>query len=220
MKKGTRLTVEVMRVLTILCLLIASMGLVAAGSEPEDSTFGGTGQTLGHFVIADFDGDQKPDFATVNVDRTFIYLTEYSVHLQLSQGFDSAIGVTAPPGGLQLFSRDVNGDDILDVVVRTALDSNLVAVLINDGHGKFTLAKPEQFPALEKEPETHLSSEARPQTERILLLPSRSSAGDSAEFEHTKRLKTVTEPLRAQKKREFNYYLYYSNFGRSPPAVI
>jgi len=209
-----------MRLLTILCLLIPSMGIVAAGSEPEDSNSGGAGQALGHFIFADFDGDQKPDFATVNADRTFVYLTEYSIHLQLSQGFDSAIGLTAPSGGLQLFSRDVNGDDVLDVVVRTALDSNLVAVLINDGHGKFTLAKPEQFPALEKEPETHLSSEARSQRERILLLPSRSTAGDSARFEHTKRLKTVTEPLGAQKKREFNYFLYHSSFGRSPPAVI
>ena len=80
------------------------------------------------------------------MNQSHLHLTDYSIRLRLSRGFESAIGITAPSGGLQLSSRDVNGDNILDVVVRTALDSNLVAVLINDGNGNFSLAKPELFP--------------------------------------------------------------------------
>jgi hypothetical protein len=207
-----------MRLLGILCLLMAGMGIVAAASEPEAMAFGGGGQALGgRFVIADFDGDRKPDFATVNVDRTFIHLSNYSIHLQLSQGYDSAIGLTAPSGGLQLISRDVNGDDVLDLVVRTTLDSNLVAVLLNDGHGKFTLAKPGQFPWIENEPSSQFSSEVRHLSERMLALPSRNSFGDEAEPEFVGRLRPIAERLRTEKKQEFYSFVGHSDSGRAPP---
>jgi hypothetical protein len=215
----TCLVKQVIRGLVVVCLLLAGSSIVRGASVPGSAPFGEGGRGLGHFVIADFDGDQKPDFATVTVDQSHIAVTEYSIHLQLSHGLESSIGLTARSGGLQLFSRDVNGDDILDVVVRTALDSNLVAVLINDGRGNFTLAKPELFPALENEPGSHFGLETRRLAERILLLPSRSSAGDNAELELPGRTKTATEPLSARKKREFSNFFCHSKFGRSPPEV-
>ena len=191
--------------------------MIAYASEPQITASGGGGQLLGHFLIADFDGDHKPDFATVNVDRTFIHLTNYSIHLQLSQGYDSAIGLTAPSGGLQLISRDVNGDDILDLVVRTAFDSNLVAVLLNDGHGNFTLAKPELFPGFENEPSSHFNAELRHPAERILLLPSRSSFGNRTESGLTERVRILAESLRARKKQPSYNFVEYAQSGRAPP---
>ena len=44
-------------------------------------------------------------------------------------------------------ARDVNGDDVIDLAVTTAMGSHFVAVLINDGHGKFALAKGGHSPA-------------------------------------------------------------------------
>jgi hypothetical protein len=212
-----RLTTGVIRLLVAVCLCISGAGLAVTASAPRVPLFSGGAQSLGRFVIADFDGDQKPDFAIVNVDRSHIELTEYSIHLQLSLGFESAIGLTAPSGGLWLSSRDVNGDDQLDVVVRTTRNSNLVAVLINDGHGRFTVAKPELFPALENEPGIYLDSEPRRQAERILSLPSRRPVGDSAESQPIGRMKTDAEPLKVEKEKKFSNLFAHSNSGRAPP---
>ena len=102
-----------------------------------------------NFAIADFDGDRKPDLATVEVQTgSSASSTLYSIRLQLTAGPSQVFGVIAPAGGLQIVARDVNGDDALDVLVSTALQHTQVAVLLNDGHGKFTLADPADFPAV------------------------------------------------------------------------
>ena len=174
-----------------LCAFLPFTGMAAGASEPQGKLFESHDQTQGHFVIADFDGDHNPDFATVHIDQTFIHLTNYSIHLELSQGLESEIGLTAPSGGLQLITRDVNGDDSLDLVVRTAFSSNLVAVFLNDGHGKFTLAEPEFARSAQNEPVNRLNPSVPHRLERVLLLPSRSSLGDLAETEFSRRVRTI-----------------------------
>jgi hypothetical protein len=216
--QGTRLTSLAMRVLVLVCLLVSAKSMVVAGATPA-APFPNDGRVPGHFVIGDFDGDQKPDLATVHVNQSHSELTEYSIHLQLSRGLNLSVGLTAPSGGLQLFSRDVNGDDLLDVVVRTALDSNLVAVLINNGHGKFTLAKPEMFPELKNEPASRFNSETNFLAEQIVLLPCRGFAGDPSGARITQRIKNVTEELRREKAPDFRSLLFHPELGRSPPQV-
>lgn len=101
-----------------------------------------------YFAIADFDGDQKPDLATVEVQKgSSSRITKYSIRFQLTAGISQVFGVTAPSGGLQIVARDVNGDNALDVLVTTSLQHEQVAVLLNDGHGRFRLADASEFPA-------------------------------------------------------------------------
>lgn len=202
---------------SLLCLVLGIAAPIAKAAEREPMPAADSGRVLSRFVIADFDGDEKPDYATVDVNQSHIRLTDYSIRLKLSRGFESAIGITAPSGGLQLSSRDVNGDNILDVVVRTAFDSNLVAVLINDGNGKFSLAKPELFPGLQNEPDSYLNEQSSRVPERVLTLPSRSQNGELAENAREERLKNVSEPLKAKGKAEFSDFSYQSDSGRSPP---
>ena len=90
-----------------------------------------------HFAIADFDGDNQPDFATVQLGRVE---GRYSIGFQLSTGSRQSIVITAPVGGLQVTLRDVNGDNSLDLVVTTDWLRKPVAVLLNDGHGHFSLS--------------------------------------------------------------------------------
>lgn len=73
--------------------------------------------------------------------------TRYSIRLKLTAGAAQVFRVIAPAGGLRIVARDVNGDDALDVLISTAWQHKQVAVLSNDGHGKFTLANPDAFPA-------------------------------------------------------------------------
>jgi hypothetical protein len=132
-------------------------------------TSGGMDGFSPRFAIADFDGDRKPDLATVQVVREAALGSFYSIRLQLSAGEESAIGIAGPQGGLELVARDVNGDDVMDLVVTTALDSRFVAILINDGHGKFTLAKPGAFPSIENDEGIHLVAAQEPAEECAAL---------------------------------------------------
>jgi hypothetical protein len=98
------------------------------------------------FAIADFDGDSRPDLATVHVSGSISDGTRYLIAFELSSGSHQTLGITAPAGGVQISSRDVNGDTFADVVVTTAWTNLPVAVLLNDGNGNFTPSSPSNFP--------------------------------------------------------------------------
>jgi hypothetical protein len=93
-------------------------------------------------AIADFDGDWKPDLATVETASLARARANYAIHLQLSAGADSSFLISAPDGGVRVAARDVNGDSFPDVVVSSVWDERVVAILLNDGHGKFSRVEP------------------------------------------------------------------------------
>lgn len=98
------------------------------------------------FAIDDFDGDNRPDLASVEAGQPDGCDTRYQIRFQLATGPLQTIALTAPVGGLQVRSRDVNGDSYPDVVVTTFWTNQPVAVLLNDGLGNFSQAEPSLFP--------------------------------------------------------------------------
>ena len=98
-----------------------------------------------HFAIADFDGDNRPDLASVHVGQSNSISTRYWIAFHLSGGSGRTVGITAPTGGLQITSRDVNGDSFPDVIVTTAWTNKPVAILLNDGFGNFRASDPAEF---------------------------------------------------------------------------
>lgn len=136
-----------MRALVVLCFAVGAAGWANAASKPARHSPSSSAGFNSTFAIADFDGDRKPDLATVEIQKSSsASKTQYSIRLQLAVGAAQIFGVTAPAGGLQIVAKDVNGDDALDVVVSTAWQHRQVAVLLNDGHGRFTLAETGAFP--------------------------------------------------------------------------
>jgi len=117
--------------------LIASGSAQAAPVSKDTPLFAFTSQT--RIAIGDLDGDQKPDFAIVDFDKFESANARYSIEFQLSAGSTQTIDLEAPWGGLNLVARDVNGDNALDLLVTTHWTRIPVAVLLNDGHGKFTI---------------------------------------------------------------------------------
>ena len=99
------------------------------------------------FAIADFDGDLRPDLATVQIGHSDSWDTQYWIAFQLSSGARQTLGITAPTGGLRIASRDVNGDDFLDIVVTTAWTNRPAAVLQNYSQGNFRVLEPSAFSA-------------------------------------------------------------------------
>ena len=103
-------------------------------------------QVASQFAIADFDGDSRPDIATVDVGQSSALATRYWIGFRLSTGSQQTVGIAAPTGGLQLRSRDVNGDNYPDLIITTLWTGQPVAVLLNDGRGNFTRSEPSAFP--------------------------------------------------------------------------
>lgn len=140
------------------CVLLCLLALVKrteARSSASDKGEVAAAQASSGFAIADFDGDRKPDLATVQVEPVGTRGDKlYSIRFKLTSGEAQVFGVTAPAGGLQIVARDVNGDNALDLLVSTPWQHKAIAVLLNDGHGNFTLAEPASFPAVSRQNET------------------------------------------------------------------
>jgi hypothetical protein len=112
--------------------------------------------------------------ALVELQSQSSQATNYSIRLQFSRGMESAIGIRAPFGGLRVAARDVNGDDNLDLILTSNLDSSFVEVLLNDGHGNFTVASAD---VLEKEAQSEnaMKGPGAPQADRASFVLARSS---------------------------------------------
>jgi hypothetical protein len=130
------------------CLFLAFVrgGLCASrvnGPQHPPSALAGPGL---QFAIADFDGDHRPDLATLQTCQDCSAVGSYWIQLQLSAAGPQSIHIFGPPGGLVVEARDVNGDHAVDLVLFTTWFRQPVAVLLNDGHGRFTAATPAAFP--------------------------------------------------------------------------
>ena len=155
-------------------MLLALAGRVSAATV-------GSVQTASHFTIADFDGDSRPDFASVHVGQSGLQDTRYWIAFQLSGRSGQTVSVMAPTGGLRITARDVNGDSFLDVVITTLWTNKPVAVLLNDGLGNFTTTNPSEFQSAFAAPETSCTSAADEIRDATALLYSRSIPGDLGE---------------------------------------
>ncbi len=143
----------VLRVVVGSLWLLAFAGLFVGGAAGAQTSVSSQPllRTGLPFAIADFDGDSRPDLASVESGQTNFIDTEYWIQLRLSTAGWQSIRLVAPVGGLQIAARDVNGDEWLDLVVTTAWSNRPVAVYLNDGHGGFTHAEPIAFPAAFRE---------------------------------------------------------------------
>ena len=107
-----------------------------------------------HFAIADFDGDWKPDLALVEATNLRRQQSDYVIRFQFSAGPELSVVVSAPTGGLRVAARDVNGDDLPDLVLSSVLDERVVAILLNQGHGRFSKAEPASYAGIPADPNT------------------------------------------------------------------
>ena len=162
-----------------LLLFCCAAGLASstdAASPPGTRSSALTTDMTWQFAIADFDGDQQVDLATVQTGMGASSQSRYWIRFELTSGNRQMFGVTGPAGGVQISPRDVNGDHALDLVVSTAWLNQTIAILLNDGHGNFTLADPNAFPDAAPSPQTEWSSEKAQIYEIAAIRPSRSSA--------------------------------------------
>ena len=157
-REGNRVWTTGIRVaLLLLCLVSGFVPLGSANARDESRADSFAPQAI-NFAIADFDSDGRPDLASVQAGQGTPQDTRYWIDFQLTTGFWRTVGVTAPAGGLQLRSADVNGDGYPDVVVTTFWANHPVTVLLNDGRGNFTQSDPSAYPGAFTDSKSSLSS--------------------------------------------------------------
>jgi hypothetical protein len=200
----------------LLCLV---MGLAAYGnaSSPDPGARPASAiHVSSQFAIADFDGDTRPDLATVQVGPGNSSNALYRIRFQLSSGPRQTIDVTAPSGGVALSSRDVNGDTFPDVIVTASLTNRPVAVLLNDGRGNFTASDPSVFPAAFATSDNSWNFRSDQIKDASVALVSRYSSG---EYEERGRslLPANEARLPISHSSDFAGLCAVVSFGRAPP---
>jgi hypothetical protein len=195
------------------CVQIAGAGVARAGAPSNPAA------DLA-FAIADFDGDRSPDLAIVQSANSRNAVTKYWIRFELSSGTRQSIGITAAVGGLELASRDVNGDSYADVVVSTALLHRPVAVLLNDGHGKFALEDAAAFPEAFWTSELSWTASVLQVLDSALNLPPTSSSGDPDEFVYASSPEEGRAAVGFVVCRAPALSLAIAVPGRSPPPLV
>jgi hypothetical protein len=202
----------------LLCLGFAACGNAAA-TGPQ-SWPGSSTQVTSRFAIADFDGDNRPDLATVHVGQGGSWDTHYWIAFQLSGGSRQTLGITAPTGGLQITSRDVNGDDFVDVIVTTVWTNQPVAVLLNDGRGNFRASSPSAFPGAFTTSEKSWACTTDELKDATAVLLSRYPTGNCPEGSRFSSPRNVTGLLVLRVSRNSLSSAVVSFLGRAPPSFV
>ena len=177
------------------------------------------GATAAHFAIADFDGDSRPDLATVETGLIGASHARYWIGFRMSAGARQVIGVNGPVGGLEISSRDVNGDNFIDLVVSAAWLKSPIAVLLNDGHGSFTVRDPAAFSSALTNPSHAFDSPNRQNPEFAIVVSSRGPS-DLASNERAGTLAENSENIRSSDSLRIDLSLLVCSSGRAPPRSV
>jgi hypothetical protein len=129
------------------------------------------------FVIADFDGDLRPDLASVQVENSTAASSTYWIHVRVSGTEREPMSLVAPVGGLTIEARDVNGDHTVDLVLTTAFTERPIAIFLNDGHGGFSRAATNAFPSAFSRSETEIGDDRKQIADTLGAIPPQSHGG-------------------------------------------
>jgi len=207
-------------VFAFLCVILGFAACGNAASTGPQSWPVSSAQATSQFAIADFDGDNRPDLATVQVGHSSSWDTHYWIAFQLSRGSRQILDITAPTGGLRITSRDVNGDDFLDVIVTTAWTNQPVAVLLNDGKGNFRSSSPSEFPGAFGTSEKSWALTTDEVKDATAVLFSRYPTGNCPEGSRFSSPRNVTGLLVPWASRNSLSSAVVSFLGRAPPSFL
>jgi hypothetical protein len=143
----------------------------------------------------------------------------YWIGFRMSAGFQQRIGVTAPVGGLAIDSRDVNGDNYLDLIISTAWLNSPIVILVNDGHGNFTVSDPAAFSAIIWNPKKVWSPPGSDGKDTAIAVLTRGN-GDCALNDRLPGRSFALEPLVVETSCHTPQFTAIAALGRAPPFVL
>jgi hypothetical protein len=171
------------------------------------------------FAVADFDGDHRPDLVGVQTGQGNAAHTKYWIQLQLSAIGQQTISLTGPSGGLQIAARDVNGDQIPDLILTTTWLGQPVAIFINDGHGTFTRVETSAFPEAFRESRIRWNSSTDRATDAVGVPPP-SRAGVCLAVARLPQEGSKAGAASPSRQEFFSGPFLISQLGRAPPSAV
>jgi hypothetical protein len=203
---------------SLLVLLVSAGNSIARGGAIQigSAASAASGLTV---AIADFDGDHRLDLASIQTGRDGCGGSAYWIQFQLSTAGRQSIQLVAPPGGLRIEARDVNGDHAVDLVFTTAWFRQPIAILLNDGHGSFSRADPTAFAELFSEPKTNWVSGRRLAAAAVGLPPQSRARVDKAEKDALQQRSSAGLILSSVPAFPAETFLF-SSAGRAPPSKV
>lgn len=191
----------------------------AVGASGNPGTPASAAVRNAQVAIADFDGDQLPDLASVETGRVGSISTDYWIQLQLTDSGRQSIHLVAPSGGLLIEARDVNGDHAIDLVLSTVWSRQPVAVLLNDGHGRFSQAEPSDFPAAFEDSSGTWNSSSQQASEPVGI-PPQEQAGACSQATRLPDARGPTDSIAVAGPGFPLDSLLISHPGRAPPLQV
>jgi hypothetical protein len=117
--------------------LLGAAGLFLAVSlSTAPATADTSARSLNEFVAADFDGDRSPDLASFGPRRHDGTGYLQDVQISLGPAGKETVRVHTASPVLRVTARDLDGDTDRDLVLES-FDREPLAVLLNDGSGRF-----------------------------------------------------------------------------------
>lgn len=171
------------------------------------------------FAIADFDGDLRPDLASVRSELNSSGTTSYWIDFQLTTTSRQSIRVVGPFGGLLIEARDVNGDHAVDLILSTRGHRESLAVLLNDGSGHFSKADPTLFPGAFSRSDTSLESSPNHVIDTVGV-PPQSRAGFWLETRPRAHLARFADSVQVSSDGFLVSSFVISHAGRAPPSEV
>jgi hypothetical protein len=171
------------------------------------------------FALADFDGDHRPDLVGVQAGQGNVVRTNYWIQLQLSAAGQQTISLVAPSGGLQIAARDVNGDQIPDLILTTTWLGQPVAIFINDGHGTFTRVETSAFPEAFRESRSGWNSSTN-LTAEVVGVPPPSRAGVCIAVARLPHAGSKAGAASLSRPEFFSSHFLFSQLARAPPSAV
>jgi hypothetical protein len=201
----------------LLCFVGSAGSAHAASTSPQSLPL--SQQVTSQFAIADFDGDRRPDLATIQAGQSSSLDTHYWIAIQLSSGPRRTLSIIALKGGLQVIPRDVNGDDFPDIIVTTQWTNRPVAVLLNDGRGDFRAFSSSAFPGAFTTSEVSYASATAETMNATPALLSRCPTGNCLKGSRFSSPLNMTVLLVLWTSRNSPFSSVVS-FGRAPPSCV
>src|ERR1700733_2725271 len=204
-----------LRFLFLACLVVG--GIASTDAQTSPVTSAGSRLT---FAVADFDGDLRPDLADVGVGRGSVSLTDYWIRFRLSAAERQTILVVAPSGGLEIAARDVNGDHAIDLIVTTVWLRRPVAILLNDGHGRFSQVDPSGFPRAFDDGQQRWQSSTHLPQPGVLGNPPQSRHGISSALACIQHIWPSAGAVSRSRRGFLGSLFLIAHRGRAPPLQV
>lgn len=215
--KSARLLIPLAASLRVCLLLLVAFFFTSIPAQASKVSLPTTGHRL-DFAIADFDGDGRPNLATIEPGWNNPSQTIYRIQVQLGGGGLRSVDLVAPSGGLRIAVGDVNGDGIPDLIVSLAWREGPVAVLLNDGHAAFSLADSSSFPGVSGGSGKSLNGEELPPQTGTVATPPKLPVVGFPRSKYLLHARHATDFLPRANFARISNLLLVSLLGRAPPT--